>query len=193
MPKAYKQLREITTRLERHYRTSRTSSSRSRTSKLYMLQTRNGKRTGYAAVVIATDLVEREADHAEGRGADGRAGGADQLLAPIFDPKEWKAHAGRDQGAAGVARRGLRPDRVHRRRCRRVDAAGQEGDARAQGDGPGRHPRHVRRAGHPHGDRRHDVARRRRRSPDGEAVGRRRRRAGVERARQDASASARRC
>ena len=32
-----------------------------------MLQTRNGKRTGYAAVVIATDLVDEKLDHAEGR------------------------------------------------------------------------------------------------------------------------------
>ena len=47
--------------------TSRTSSSRSRTTRSIMLQTRSGKRTGYAAVVIATDLVEGAAGHGRRR------------------------------------------------------------------------------------------------------------------------------
>ena len=61
---------------------------------------------------------------------------------------------------------------------------GQAGDPRAPRDGARRHPRHVRGAGHPDRDRRHDLARRRRRPPDGQAVDRRRRRAGDRRSRE---------
>ena len=73
MPKAYKQLREITTRLEKHYKDVQDFEFTIQDERLFMLQTRSGKRTGYAAVVIATDLVGREADHAEGGGAAGRS------------------------------------------------------------------------------------------------------------------------
>ena len=57
MPKAYKQLREITTRLEKHYKDVQDFEFTIQDERLFMLQTRSGKRTGYAAVVIATDLV----------------------------------------------------------------------------------------------------------------------------------------
>ena len=57
MPAAYKQLREITTRLERHYRDIQDCEFTIEENKLFMLQTRNGKRTGLASVVIAVDLV----------------------------------------------------------------------------------------------------------------------------------------
>ena len=174
MPKAYKQLRQITTRLEKHYRDIQDFEFTIQDDNLYMLQTRSGKRTGYAAVVIATDLVAEKLVTPKEAVLMVEPEALSQLLAPIFDPKEWKGARGRDQGAAGVARRGLRPGRVHRRRCRRMDASGQESHARAQGDRARRHPRDVRRARHPHRDRWHDVTRRRRRSPDGQAVGRRR-------------------
>ena len=57
MPAAYKQLRQITTRLEKHYKDIQDFEFTIQDEKLYMLQTRSGKRTGYAAVVIATDLA----------------------------------------------------------------------------------------------------------------------------------------
>ena len=60
MPKAYKQLREITTRLEKHYKDVQDFEFTIQDERLYMLQTRSGKRTGYAAVVIATDLVDEK-------------------------------------------------------------------------------------------------------------------------------------
>src|ERR671913_460628 len=56
MPKSYKELRTITTRLERHYKDIQDFEFTIEDDTLYMLQTRSGKRTGYAAVVIATDL-----------------------------------------------------------------------------------------------------------------------------------------
>jgi pyruvate,orthophosphate dikinase len=58
MPDVYNQLREITTRLERHYKDVQDFEFTIQEGKLYMLQTRNGKRTGPAAVRIAVELVE---------------------------------------------------------------------------------------------------------------------------------------
>jgi len=56
-PEAYHQLREITTRLEQHYRDVQDFEFTIEEGKLYMLQTRNGKRTGPAAVKIAVDMT----------------------------------------------------------------------------------------------------------------------------------------
>src|ERR1043166_4325497 len=90
MPKAYKQLREITTRLEKHYKDVQDFEFTIQDERLFMLQTRSGKRTGYAAVVIATDLVlERLVTPKEAvLLVDPES--LKQLLAPGFDPAEWK-------------------------------------------------------------------------------------------------------
>jgi pyruvate,orthophosphate dikinase len=90
MPKAHSELRRITTRLEKHYKDIQDFEFTIQDDKLYMLQTRNGKRTGYAAVIIATDLVkERLVTPKEALLlVDPEA--LSQLLAPGFDPKEWK-------------------------------------------------------------------------------------------------------
>jgi pyruvate,orthophosphate dikinase len=58
MPGVYRQLREITTRLEKHYRDMQDFEFTIQDGKLYMLQTRNGKRTGLAAVRVALDMVQ---------------------------------------------------------------------------------------------------------------------------------------
>jgi pyruvate,orthophosphate dikinase len=58
MPDVYDQLREITTRMEKHYRDVQDFEFTIQDEKLYMLQTRNGKRTGLAAVRVAIDMVE---------------------------------------------------------------------------------------------------------------------------------------
>src|ERR1700735_4854387 len=58
MPDVYDQLREITTRLEKHYRDMQDFEFTIQEGKLYMLQTRNGKRTGLAAVRVALQMVE---------------------------------------------------------------------------------------------------------------------------------------
>jgi pyruvate,orthophosphate dikinase len=57
LPEVYDRLREITSRLERHYRDMQDFEFTIQEGKLYMLQTRNGKRTGKAAVKIAVDMV----------------------------------------------------------------------------------------------------------------------------------------
>src|SRR5271168_733242 len=56
-PDVYNQLREITTRLEKHYRDMQDFEFTIQDGRLYMLQTRNGKRTGRAAVRVAIDMV----------------------------------------------------------------------------------------------------------------------------------------
>src|SRR6266566_971704 len=58
MPQVYDQLREITTRLEKHYRGMQDFEFTIQGGKLYMLQTRNGQSTGVAQVIIALQMVE---------------------------------------------------------------------------------------------------------------------------------------
>ena len=58
MPAVYNQLRDITTRLEKHYKDMQDFEFTIQDGKLYMLQTRNGKRTGLAAVRVALQMVE---------------------------------------------------------------------------------------------------------------------------------------
>jgi pyruvate,orthophosphate dikinase len=57
MPKVYEQLRTCTWRMEKHYRDMQDFEFTIQDGKLYMLQTRNGKRTGLAAVRVAIDMV----------------------------------------------------------------------------------------------------------------------------------------
>jgi pyruvate,orthophosphate dikinase len=90
MPKAYKQLREITTRLEKHYKDVQDFEFTIQDERLYMLQTRSGKRTGYAAVMIATDLVSERLVTATEAVLLVDPESLNQLLAPGFDPNEWK-------------------------------------------------------------------------------------------------------
>jgi pyruvate,orthophosphate dikinase len=92
MPTAYKQLRDITTRLERHYKDIQDFEFTIQDETLYMLQTRSGKRTGYAAVVIATDLVKEKLVTPKEALLLVDPEALSQLLAPGFDPKEWKSH-----------------------------------------------------------------------------------------------------
>jgi pyruvate, orthophosphate dikinase len=89
MPKAYKQLREITTRLEKHYKDIQDFEFTIQEERLFMLQTRSGKRTGYAAVVIATDLVDERLITQKEAVLLVDPESLNQLLAPGFDPAEW--------------------------------------------------------------------------------------------------------
>jgi pyruvate,orthophosphate dikinase len=58
MPEVYDQLRDITSRLEKHYKDMQDFEFTIQDGKLYMLQTRNGKRTGLAAVRVAIQMVD---------------------------------------------------------------------------------------------------------------------------------------
>jgi pyruvate, orthophosphate dikinase len=90
MPKAYQQLRQITTRLEKHYKDIQDFEFTIQDDRLYMLQTRSGKRTGYAAVIIATDLVKEKLVTPKEALLLVDPEALSQLLAPGFDPKEWR-------------------------------------------------------------------------------------------------------
>src|SRR5262249_16323821 len=58
MPAVYKQLLDVRGKLEKHYRDVQDIEFTIQKGKLWMLQTRNGKRTGFAAVRFAVDMVE---------------------------------------------------------------------------------------------------------------------------------------
>jgi pyruvate, orthophosphate dikinase len=98
MPNAYKQLREITTRLEKHYKDIQDFEFTIQDERLFMLQTRSGKRTGYAAVVIATDLVNEKLVTPKQAILLVDPESLTQLLAPGFDPDEWKKIATATKG-----------------------------------------------------------------------------------------------
>ena len=90
MPKAYTQLRKITTRLEKHYKDIQDFEFTIQDDELYMLQTRSGKRTGHAAVLIATDMVAEKLVTPKDAVLMVEPESLSQLLSPIFDPAEWK-------------------------------------------------------------------------------------------------------
>ncbi|MDF1798187.1 MAG: pyruvate, phosphate dikinase [Planctomycetota bacterium] len=90
-PKAYKQLLRIQKKLERHYRDMQDLEFTIENGRLFMLQCRSGKRTGFASVRIAVDMVgERLISQTEAlMRVDPEA--LNQLLQPVFDPKQLSA------------------------------------------------------------------------------------------------------
>ncbi len=87
MPEAFDQLKEITTSLEQHYKDIQDFEFTIQDEKLYMLQTRNGKRTGPAAVKIASDMVHEGLITKEEAVMRVDPQQLDQLLHPVIDPK----------------------------------------------------------------------------------------------------------
>ncbi len=86
LPEPYQELLETQDRLERHYRDMQDIEFTVERGKLYLLQTRTGKRTAAAAVRIATDMVTEEliTQHEAVKRVEPRQ--LDQLLHPIIDP-----------------------------------------------------------------------------------------------------------
>ena len=91
MPEVYNQFAEIATRLEKHYRDMQDMELTIENGKLYMLQTRNGKRTAAAAVKVACDLVDEGMITPEEAVCMVEPKQLDALLHPQFDPKALKA------------------------------------------------------------------------------------------------------
>jgi len=86
MPKIYKQLDGIRNKLEKHYRDIQDVEFTIQEGRLFMLQTRTGKRTGLAAVKIAYDMVKEGMITSEEAVMRVEGSQLNQLLFPIFDP-----------------------------------------------------------------------------------------------------------
>ncbi len=87
MPKVFAELRSITAKLEKHYRDIQDFEFTFEKGKLYMLQTRNGKRTAQAAVKIAVDMVKEKLISKEEALMRVEPDQINQLLHPIIDDK----------------------------------------------------------------------------------------------------------
>lgn len=90
MPVVYKELVKVYTRLEEHYHDMQDIEFTIQQGKLYMLQTRNGKRTAAAAVKIACDMEKEGLISRETAVLRVDPDSINQLLHPRFDPKAAK-------------------------------------------------------------------------------------------------------
>ena len=177
MPKVYAELLAIRKTLEDHYGDMQDIEFTVEKGKLWMLQTRTGKRTGFAEVRIAVEMVEEKRITPEKAVLRVNPDSLNQLLRPIFDP-EAKAEAlaaGRLLAKGLNAGPGAATGRVvfTAQDAFDVGQARRKGAPRARGDEPRGHQGHERVGGDPHGARRDDVARGSRRAADGKGLHRR--------------------
>jgi pyruvate,orthophosphate dikinase len=87
-PDVYEQLVDVYKKLESHYRDMQDIEFTIQSRKLYLLQTRTGKRTGFAAVTIACEMVDEGLITNTEAVERVEANQIIQLLAPVFDAKE---------------------------------------------------------------------------------------------------------
>ncbi|NDV60914.1 pyruvate, phosphate dikinase [Puniceicoccales bacterium CK1056] len=99
MPHAHKELEVVRKKLEKHFRDMQDFEFTVESNTLYMLQTRNGKRTGLAAVRIAVEMNKERLMTEKVALSKIPAESIDSLLVPIFDPK---AEAASKAIAAGL-------------------------------------------------------------------------------------------
>ena len=90
MPKAFRELADVRATLEKHFREMQDFEFTVENGKLFMLQTRNGKRTGVAAVRISAEMVKEKLITWQEAVARVPADQLSQLLTPIFDRKAIK-------------------------------------------------------------------------------------------------------
>src|SRR5712692_9721818 len=88
MPAVFAQLENVYKKLESHYRDMQDIEFTIEAGKLYLLQTRTGKRTGFAAVKIACDMVDEGLIQPKEAVSRVEANQIIQLLAPVFDTAE---------------------------------------------------------------------------------------------------------
>lgn len=91
MPKAYAELLKVRSILEKHFKDVQDVEFTIQAGKLFMLQTRNGKRTAAAALKFSMDMVKEKLIDWETAVMRNPADQLDQLLAPIFDLKDRKS------------------------------------------------------------------------------------------------------
>jgi len=136
MPEIYAQLESIYKKLEQHYKDMQDIEFTIQEGRLFMLQTRTGKRTGPAAVRMAVEMVEEGLIDEKTAVMRVQPSALDQLLHPMIDPK----------AKVEVLAKGL---------------PASPGAAVGNRDVACGHRRHARGAGHPDRPRRHDLPRRR--------------------------------
>jgi len=90
LPKAYKQLLDIRKKLEKHYKEMQDIEFTIENGTLYMLQCRNGKRTGFAGVRIAVEMVDEKLISKEEALRRVEPEALNQLLRPVFLPAAKK-------------------------------------------------------------------------------------------------------
>ena len=88
LPKAYQELERIRQRLERHFKDMQDFEFTIEDGVVYMLQTRNGKRTAMAALKISIDMQKERLIDWKTAVMRNPADQFEQLLAPVFDPAE---------------------------------------------------------------------------------------------------------
>ena len=89
-PKAFEKFQQVCQTLENHYRDMQDMEFTIEHGELYMLQTRNGKRTAAAAIKIACDLIDEGMITEQEALMQIDAKSLDMLLHPTFDPKALK-------------------------------------------------------------------------------------------------------
>jgi len=87
MPKAYAELKQIRKKLEAHFRDMQDIEFTIQEGKVWMLQTRTGKRTGPAAVRMAVDMHKEKMIRAEEAVSRVTPAQLDEMLHPMVDPK----------------------------------------------------------------------------------------------------------
>ncbi len=90
MPEVFAQFHEVVGRLERHYRDMQDIEFTVERGRLYMLQTRNGKRTAKAALKVAVDMAEEGLITREEAILRVEPASLDQLLHPTIDPAAFR-------------------------------------------------------------------------------------------------------
>ena len=91
MPKSFRNLEQVRTKLERHFKDMQDFEFTIENGRLFILQTRNGKRTGLAAVRIAVEMQRERLMNQKAALLKIPAESIDSLLVPVFDPKALKA------------------------------------------------------------------------------------------------------
>lgn len=103
LPDVYKQFLKVCDTLENHYRDMQDMEFTIEKGKLYMLQTRNGKRTAAAAIKIACDLIDEKMITEQEALMQIDAKSLDMLLHPQFDPKALKEADKKNVVGKGIA------------------------------------------------------------------------------------------
>jgi pyruvate, orthophosphate dikinase len=106
LPEAFGQLRDTLKRLEEHYREMQDVEFTVEEGRLYILQTRAGKRTAHAALRIAVEMVDEGVISREEAIARIEAEQLDQLLHPMIDPKSTYEPAAKGLNASPGAAKG---------------------------------------------------------------------------------------